>query len=93
MPAAGLGKVEAAKQDGTWYALDSVEALVIPPDLVNALAANETAKQYFDAYHRSVKRVILAWIVSAKRQKHVPGALQKRSSRQPGIFGPNQWQQ
>jgi uncharacterized protein YdeI (YjbR/CyaY-like superfamily) len=67
MAAAGLARVEAAKQDGTWYALDSVEALIIPLDLDQALSANQVAKQYFDALPRSVKRAILAWIASAKR--------------------------
>jgi hypothetical protein len=42
-----MGKVEAAKQDGSWYALDNIEALEIPPDLAQALTANEKAKQYF----------------------------------------------
>lgn len=66
MTPAGLVKVEAAKQDGSWNALDSVEALEIPPDLKKALAADRTARQYFDAFHRSVKRGILEWIASAK---------------------------
>ena len=32
MMPAGLAKVEAAKQDGSWNALDAIEALEIPPD-------------------------------------------------------------
>jgi uncharacterized protein YdeI (YjbR/CyaY-like superfamily) len=64
---AGLAKIEAAKQDGSWNALDAVEALEIPADLEQALAANEPAGAYFDAFPRSVKRAILEWIASAKR--------------------------
>jgi uncharacterized protein YdeI (YjbR/CyaY-like superfamily) len=45
-----LAKIEAAKQDGSWYALDAVETLETPPDLDLALNANKTAKQYFDAF-------------------------------------------
>ena len=67
MTTAGLAKVEASKQDRTWYALDEVEALVIPPDLASTLAANPAAQQYFDAFPQSAKRAILAWIASAKR--------------------------
>ena len=33
MAPAGLAKVEAARKDGSWNALDAVEALEIPPDL------------------------------------------------------------
>jgi uncharacterized protein YdeI (YjbR/CyaY-like superfamily) len=67
MAPAGLAKIEAAKQDGSWSALDAVEALEIPPDLKQALAANPAAQQYFDAFPRSAKRAILAWIANAKK--------------------------
>jgi uncharacterized protein YdeI (YjbR/CyaY-like superfamily) len=67
MAPAGLAKIEAAKQDGSWSALDAVEALEIPPDLMQALAANPTAQHYFDAFPRSAKRAILAWIANAKK--------------------------
>ena len=64
---AGLAKIEAAKEDGSWYALDAVENLAIPPDLAAALARFELAEQHFAAFPRSVKRAILAWIASARR--------------------------
>jgi uncharacterized protein YdeI (YjbR/CyaY-like superfamily) len=67
MAAPGLAKIEAAKQDGSWSALDGVEALEIPPDLGAALAANPAAQQFFEAFPRSVKRGILEWILNAKR--------------------------
>ncbi|HUM70854.1 MAG TPA: YdeI/OmpD-associated family protein, partial [Chloroflexota bacterium] len=63
---AGLAVIEAAKQDGSWYALDAVERLEIPPDLETALAAYPAARQHFDAFPRSVKRSILEWISNAK---------------------------
>ena len=66
MPA-GLAKVNAAKKDGSWCALDAVEALEIPPDLRKALAAYKPAGQYFEAFPRSVKRNILEWILKAKK--------------------------
>ena len=67
MMPAGLAKVEAAKQDGSWYALDAIEALEIPPDLAIALAAYPNATRHFEAFPRSVKRSILEWISMAKK--------------------------
>ncbi len=67
MTPAGLAKVEAAQRDGSWNALDEVEALVIPPDLEQALAASPPAAEHFAAFPRSVKRGILEWIANAKR--------------------------
>ena len=67
MAPAGLAKIEAAKADGSWYTLDAVEALEIPADLDQALAANPPAGHYWDAFPRSVKRGILEWIANAKR--------------------------
>jgi len=64
---AGLAKIEAAKKDGSWEALDAVEALEIPPDLEKALAGYGAAKHNFEAFPRSVKRAILEWISNAKR--------------------------
>ncbi len=67
MMPAGLAKIEAAKQDGSWNALDAVEALETPPDLETALLANPPAQENFNAFPRSVKRSILEWISTAKR--------------------------
>lgn len=67
MAPAGLAKIDAAKEDGSWNALDGVEALGIPPDLAQAFAANPTAQQYWDAFPRSAKRGILEWISNAKK--------------------------
>jgi uncharacterized protein YdeI (YjbR/CyaY-like superfamily) len=64
---AGLAKIEAAKADGSWYALDAVEALEIPADLDQALVANAAARGCWDAFPRSVKRGILEWIANARR--------------------------
>jgi len=66
MAPAGLAKVEAAKQDGSWTALDAIENLEVPPDLEAALAAYPSARAHFDAFPRSVKRGILEWIAQAK---------------------------
>lgn len=67
MAPAGLAKVEAAKQDGSWSSLDRVEALEVPPDLQEALASHPPAEQHFAAFPRSARRAILEWIANAKR--------------------------
>jgi len=64
---AGLAKINAAREDGSWNALDSVEALEIPSDLDKAFSKNETARRYFEAFPRSAKRAILVWISNAKK--------------------------
>lgn len=67
MTAAGLEKIEAAKRDGSWSALDAVEALTIPPDLQQALESNEAANYRFNIFSNSLKKNILVWLNSAKR--------------------------
>jgi uncharacterized protein YdeI (YjbR/CyaY-like superfamily) len=64
---AGKEKIEAAKQDGSWNLLDAIEALILPDDLEEALAVNEMAKKYFEAFSNSAKKNILFWITNAKR--------------------------
>ncbi len=67
MTSAGLEKIEAAMQDGSWSAYDSIEDLVIPSDLEQALTANTTANQNFQAFSNSSKKNILWWIGNAKQ--------------------------
>jgi uncharacterized protein YdeI (YjbR/CyaY-like superfamily) len=66
MAPAGMAKIEAAKQDGSWTALDAVENLEIPSDLAQALASYDAAAEHFAAFPRSAKRGILEWITNAK---------------------------
>ena len=67
MTAIGREKIEMAKQDGSWTALDAIEELIIPTDLEQALANNDVANQNFGAFNKSSKKNILFWIQSAKR--------------------------
>lgn len=66
---AGLQKIETAKKDGSWQALDAIEALVMPADLREALTANEIANQHFESFSNTVKKNILFWIQNAKRSE------------------------
>lgn len=67
MAPAGLAVVEAARRDGSWTALDDVEDLVVPDDLAAAFEAAPPGRRHWDAFPRSVRRAILAWISTAKR--------------------------
>jgi uncharacterized protein YdeI (YjbR/CyaY-like superfamily) len=67
MAEAGLAKIQAAKQDGSWTVLDAVEDLTVPPDLQAALAEYPAATRNWEAFPRSTKRGILEWIAMAKR--------------------------
>ena len=71
---AGLQKIEAAKNDGSWAKLDAVEALEIPPDLLATFDQHPGSAENFAAFPRSAKRGILEWILQAKK----PGTRQKR---------------
>ena len=91
--AAGLAKIEAAKKDGTWTALDPVEALEVPPDLAVALAAHQGAKQYFDEFPRSVRRGILEWILNAKRPETRAKRISETAELAAKNIRANQWRQ
>jgi uncharacterized protein YdeI (YjbR/CyaY-like superfamily) len=67
MTSLGLAKVAAAKKDGSFSALEAVDALTIPPDLAQAFAKFKAAASSFDAFPKSTKRGILEWILNAKR--------------------------
>lgn len=64
---AGLAAVETAKRDGSWTRLDEVENHVVPSDLAAALDAAPPARDRWDAFSRSARRMMLVWLVDAKR--------------------------
>ncbi|MBX9575504.1 MAG: YdeI/OmpD-associated family protein [Caulobacteraceae bacterium] len=66
MHPAGQAKVDQAKRDGTWTALDAVERLEVPDDLAEALSARPGARETWDGFPRSVRRGVLEWIGAAK---------------------------
>jgi len=93
MHPAGLAKVEAAKQDGSWNALDAVEALEIPSDLAKAFSKNKTAWGYFEAFPRSAKRAILEWISSAKKPETRAKRIEETVTLAEKNIRANQWRQ
>lgn len=67
MEPAGRAAVDRASADGTWSALDEVEAGVIPSDLAEAFVAHPGSTEHFHAFPRSARRALLEWIARAKR--------------------------
>ena len=74
MHKAGFDAVKVAKENGSWELLDTVEALIIPNDLKEALDGRENATPFFENLSKSVKKMMLQWLVLAKR----PETRQKR---------------
>lgn len=91
MAPAGLAKVETAKKDGSWTALDAVERLEIPDDLAAALDARGEARARWDAFPRSVKRGILEWIGNAKRPETRAKRVEETASLAEKNERANQW--
>lgn len=67
MQQAGTDMVELAKKTGTWTALEKIDNLEYPEDLVKAFSRNKKASKNFENFSPSVKKMILHWILSAKR--------------------------
>lgn len=93
MTPAGLAKIDAAKADGSWEILDRVEALEVPEDLAEALAAVPGAPEGFAALAPSAQKQYLYWVVSAKRPQTrakrittaVAAAAAGRGTSRPGV--------
>jgi uncharacterized protein YdeI (YjbR/CyaY-like superfamily) len=91
MQPAGQMKIEAAKADGSWTKLDSVESLETPPDLARALAEHPPAADNFEAFPRSAKRGILEWILNAKRPETRAARIAETVERAQVNERANQW--
>lgn len=63
----GRAMIEAAKADGSWTLLDSVEDLIVPDDLAAAFDAHPGSREQWEAFPKSVRRAHLEWLVQAKR--------------------------
>lgn len=63
----GIRMVEIAKENGTWDALNEVDELIIPIDLMNMLNQFDKALDNWNNFPQSARRGILEWIFNAKR--------------------------
>ena len=64
----GQDAIDAAKQSGQWDALQSVDDLVEPAELIAALKARNAA-DWWSTAAPSYRRNVLRWIASAKREE------------------------
>lgn len=91
MHESGMAKVQAAKRDGSWNALDAVEDLHVAPDLARAFRLHPGSRANFDGFPPSARKGILSWIASAKRaETRAQRILETARSAARGIRA-NQW--
>ena len=69
MAEAGYQSIELSKQAGLWDLMDDVDNLIVPDDLLKALAGFKGASDFFHAINDSSKRFVLRWIKLAKTEK------------------------
>lgn len=67
MHPSGLEKIEEAKVDGSWTALDDVENGVIPADLQKAFDNDATAYENYKEFSWTYQKSYLYWLNQAKR--------------------------
>lgn len=66
---AGINSIQVAKENGSWTFLDDIEDLVIPSDLVTELSAHSGANEFYQNLSNSIKKQILYWLASAKKEE------------------------
>lgn len=67
MTEAGYESIKVAKENGSWTILDAVEELIIPEDLNAAFKEYMGSDIYFQSLSKSVKKMMLHWVIFAKR--------------------------
>ncbi|MBK8345210.1 MAG: YdeI/OmpD-associated family protein [Bacteroidetes bacterium] len=63
----GFSHDRISKKTGTWDALNAVDELIVPDDMLKLFKKNKTAFANWNSFSRSVQRGILEWISNAKR--------------------------
>lgn len=69
MHESGLKKIEVAKRDGSWAALNDVENLIVPIDLQIAFNKNIIAFDNYKNFAPSYRKSYLYWLNQAKRKE------------------------
>lgn len=67
MRPAGQAMIDLAKRTGRWDVLGAVGNGGVPDDLRELLEADPVARRHFEAFPPSATRLILEWILTAKR--------------------------
>lgn len=92
----GLAAVKLAQQNGSWDTLTASDKAAknntSPRDLIQELAKNKKAKENFQQFSVSIRRMFLAWIDSAKRpetrnQRLKQTVLMAEANKNPGVNG------
>lgn len=68
MHPSGLERIEAARRDGSWTALDDVENGVIPEDLQAAFDKKPKARSFYEELSWTHQKSYLYWLFQAKRK-------------------------
>lgn len=92
MGKAGFRSIEIAKENGNWSLMDDVEKLIVPEDLESALNSSPNAMAFFQDQSKSIKKMLLHWVVVAKRnetrQKRITEIVQcAAEGKRPKQFG------
>jgi len=69
MHKSGLQTIEAAKNNGSWEALDDVENGVIPNDLQKEFDSNPSAFKNYQNFSYTYRKSYLYWLNQAKREE------------------------
>lgn len=64
----GLQSVKIAKENGSWFALEAVENLIIPDDLQIEFNRNSIAFENYQNFAPSYRKGYLYWLNQAKRE-------------------------
>lgn len=65
----GLEMIALAKENGSWDALNDIDEMIIPKDLLSAFNKNKKAFENWLQFSDSSKKMILYWIKSAKKDE------------------------
>ena len=80
LEAPGRAAVDAAKANGMWTVMDSVEDLVVPDDLAAAFGRHPGSREAYDGFSPSTRKQILGWIALAKKPETRAARIEKAAS-------------
>jgi uncharacterized protein YdeI (YjbR/CyaY-like superfamily) len=91
MHPAGLARIEQARADGSWSALDAVDQLEVPEDLAAAFDERPGSAEAFAAFPPSTRRGILEWIGNARRPETRTARIAETADKTQRGERANQW--
>ena len=91
MTRAGLARIEAAEANGDWTVYDAAESLAVPDDLAAALTATPGSQTAYDALTESKRKLLLAWVDTAKRPETRANRIATLATGLPAGRNPLDW--